>query len=407
MAAIHDTTRVKDHRGDFPQHKSEFLIEVTDPVKQGEGVAAYVVYKVNSYLVEGSVQKKYAQVTRRFRDFSSLYDRLVDKNKGLIVPALPEKNAVQKFSMSTEFIEQRRKALQTFINKAAIHPGLKDTAELREFLQADDQTWAIEVSQWQNEASAYAGQLSSAVQWLKTLSYSAQSLVSSATGRTSANDDITEDPEYLKIREYITGLESKLGEAHRQAKHLAQREQEMSAALADFGEAADALGRFDDGALRTTLSQLHTKLSQLADKSRHRSEQLTIRLEAPLKEMSRTLKAAKKAMDGRANSLSMFAMAKSDLESKKSRVSRLESIPGTKPEKIEEANREVMVADQRLQNAQFGFKQIKDVMKDELTRVQRERALELAQLLRDFAVDQANYAAEQADVWYSFIEAVN
>jgi hypothetical protein len=36
--------------------------------------------------------------------------------RGVIIPPLPEKNAVQKFQMSTEFIEDRRRALQ--VNKS-------------------------------------------------------------------------------------------------------------------------------------------------------------------------------------------------------------------------------------------------------------------------------------------------
>ena len=36
---------------------------------------------------------------------------------GIIVPPLPEKSAVQKFQMTTEFIESRRRALQVFINR--------------------------------------------------------------------------------------------------------------------------------------------------------------------------------------------------------------------------------------------------------------------------------------------------
>ena len=36
---------------------------------------------------------------------------------GIIVPPLPEKSAVQKFQMTAEFIEQRRRALQVFINR--------------------------------------------------------------------------------------------------------------------------------------------------------------------------------------------------------------------------------------------------------------------------------------------------
>ena len=36
---------------------------------------------------------------------------------GIIVPPLPEKNVVQKYQMTSEFIEQRRRALQVYINR--------------------------------------------------------------------------------------------------------------------------------------------------------------------------------------------------------------------------------------------------------------------------------------------------
>ncbi len=36
---------------------------------------------------------------------------------GTIVPALPEKNVVEKYKMTTEFIETRRAALTVFINR--------------------------------------------------------------------------------------------------------------------------------------------------------------------------------------------------------------------------------------------------------------------------------------------------
>ena len=36
---------------------------------------------------------------------------------GIIIPPLPEKNVVQKYQMTTEFIEARRRALTVFINR--------------------------------------------------------------------------------------------------------------------------------------------------------------------------------------------------------------------------------------------------------------------------------------------------
>lgn len=85
----------------------------------------------------------HTEVIRRFRDFAWLWQRLQDTNRGtlaftasqtalyslawpdskfcsyagIIVPPLPEKSTVQKFQMTSDFIEQRRRALQVFVNR--------------------------------------------------------------------------------------------------------------------------------------------------------------------------------------------------------------------------------------------------------------------------------------------------
>lgn len=41
---------------------------------------------------------------------------------------------------------------------------------------------------------------------------------------TGKNDDEEEDPEYLKVKEYVTLLESHLTEAHRQATRLLKKQ---------------------------------------------------------------------------------------------------------------------------------------------------------------------------------------
>jgi sorting nexin-1/2 len=77
------------------------------------------------------------------------------------------------------------------------------------FLEANDEQWMLEMAKWQAETSAQHGPVTGAVQWLKNLQQSAQSLVS---GRS---DEIMEDAEYLKIREYINNLEDHLQEVHK------------------------------------------------------------------------------------------------------------------------------------------------------------------------------------------------
>lgn len=45
----------------------------------------------------------------------------------------------EKFRFSAEFIEMRRQALDTFVNRIALHHELQQSDDLRIFLEADEQ----------------------------------------------------------------------------------------------------------------------------------------------------------------------------------------------------------------------------------------------------------------------------
>lgn len=45
----------------------------------------------------------------------------------------------EKFRFSAEFIEMRRQALDTFVNRIALHHELQQSEDLRTFLEADEQ----------------------------------------------------------------------------------------------------------------------------------------------------------------------------------------------------------------------------------------------------------------------------
>ncbi|GFR51023.1 hypothetical protein Agub_g13350 [Astrephomene gubernaculifera] len=373
----------------------EFEIEVTDPVKQGEGVAAYVSYKVRTKTTHSAYAAPFHQVVRRFRDFSALHDKLCERHRGHIVPPLPEKSAVGKYQMATEFIDQRRRALQVFINRVASHPVLKDSRELATFLQADEEAWLLEAARWAAEAAAaHRPSVSAAAAWFRGLQHSAQSLVS---GRA---EEIQEDAEYIKIRDYINGLEGHLAEAHRQASRLMRKEADLGAALSEFAAAAEALGKLDgEGPMRAAFGCLLGRAGEVAALSRARSEALAGEFAAPLKEAARSIKSVQTVMADRAAALAAYSQAKSDLDSKKVRLARLRGTPGLKEDKIAETERDVNEADQRLRNAKLGYETIRDTMREELNRFQKERAAEMSALLRDFALAQAQHTAEQAKAW--------
>lgn len=74
-------------------------------------------------------------VYRRFRDFLWLYNQLVDKYPGAIIPPVPEKHAIGRFQ--EDFVEARRCALERFLQKTVQHPILQPDTDLRLFLESE------------------------------------------------------------------------------------------------------------------------------------------------------------------------------------------------------------------------------------------------------------------------------
>lgn len=114
---------------------------MSDPVQHAEGVNKYTSYRVdvrpqNSDL---SSTQNFSAVLRRYSDFLWLYEKLQTERSGTIVPPLPGKSPVGRFNPA--FVEARRRELERFLRRSAVHPELQDCPCLDVFLRADDVTF--------------------------------------------------------------------------------------------------------------------------------------------------------------------------------------------------------------------------------------------------------------------------
>ncbi|KAF5405772.1 hypothetical protein EG68_00310 [Paragonimus skrjabini miyazakii] len=107
-------------------------IDVCRPLTHGEAKNRYTDYEVN--LRESSVR-------RRYSDFEWLRNEL-DRESKIVVPKLPSKAWKRQLPFRAdegifddEFIEERRKGLEGFINKVAGHPLAQNEKCLHMFLQ--------------------------------------------------------------------------------------------------------------------------------------------------------------------------------------------------------------------------------------------------------------------------------
>ncbi|KAL0374841.1 UNVERIFIED_CONTAM: Sorting nexin 1 [Sesamum radiatum] len=272
-----------------PSSQSPYLmVSVSDPAKMGNGVQAYISYKVTSkveflslnrqinteftfrdqakLLVESLLNStnfpEYDSpekiVIRRYSDFVWLRDRLFEKYKGVFIPPLPEKNTVEKFRFGAEFIEMRRQALDVFVNRIALHHELQQSEDLRIFLQADEQTMERARSQ---ETGIFLKKPADLMQIFKGV----QSKVSDVVlGKEKPAEE--SDPEYEKLKNYIFQLEDHLAEAQKHAHRLVKRHRELGQSLSDFGKAVKLLGNFEESPLGNAFSELGTKSEILSTK---------------------------------------------------------------------------------------------------------------------------------------------
>lgn len=125
------------------------FIDITIPESQkiGDGMGAYVAYKVVTRTNIPIFKKKTMCVMRRFSDFLGLHDKLTEKylRIGRIIPPAPEKSVIgmtkikmsnQEQAGSGDFVERRKQSLERYVRRTAKHPVLRVDPDVREFLES-------------------------------------------------------------------------------------------------------------------------------------------------------------------------------------------------------------------------------------------------------------------------------
>ncbi|KAI8013716.1 Sorting nexin 1 [Camellia lanceoleosa] len=375
-----------------PSSQTFLLVSVTDPAKMGNGVQAYISYKVITKTNLPEYQGSEKIVIRRYSDFEWLRDRLFEKYKGIFIPPLPEKSTVEKFRFSAEFIEMRRQALDVFVNRIASHHELQQSEDLRTFLQAEEQTMERARSQ---ETGIFKKKPADLMQIFKDV----QSKVSDVVlGKEKPVEE--SNPEYEKLKHYIFELEDHLAEAQKHAYRLVKRHRELGQSLSDFGKAVKLLGTCEGDALGKVFSELGAKSEILSIKLQKEAHHLLMNFEEPLKDYVRAVQSIKATIAERANA---FRQQCELTETIKLKEIDLNKFRLTRSEKLAEAEREYEVLKADSEEATRRFETIVRLMNEEIVRFQEQKTLDLGIAFHEFAKGQARLARGIADAWRSLL----
>lgn len=112
-------------------------VSVQNPQKQSKmkGLKSYIAYELTPSDTK-------IPVSRRYKHFDWLHDRLQDKFTTIPIPSLPDKQISGRYQ--DEFIQNRQIQLQSWVNRICRHPVLSQSTVWKHFITCKDE------KQWKN-----------------------------------------------------------------------------------------------------------------------------------------------------------------------------------------------------------------------------------------------------------------
>lgn len=130
-------TEIDDNIYAWPPITNAYTVQVTSPKKETKlkGLKSFIAYQLTPSFNN-------IQVSRRYKHFDWLHERLSEKFSLLSVPPLPDKQISGRYE--EQFIEHRRIQLQEFVDYVCRHPVMSRCEVWQHFLTCtDEKLWKI------------------------------------------------------------------------------------------------------------------------------------------------------------------------------------------------------------------------------------------------------------------------
>ncbi|XP_020493364.2 sorting nexin-1 [Labrus bergylta] len=340
-------------------------VAVTNPEKVGDGMNAYMAYKVSTRTSLAMFRSKVFSVRRRYSDFLGLYEKLSVKQSlhGCIIPPPPEKSVVGmtkvKVGMddpsSVEFLERRRAALERYLQRIVSHPMLLQDPDVREFLERDDLPRAVNT-----QALSGAG-------FLKMIN-KASDAVNKMTIKMNESDTWFED----KFQE-VENEEQQLRKLHALVDSLVNHRKELCGNTAVFAKSMAMLGNSEDN---TALSRALSQLAEVEDKMEQLHQEQASSdffiFEEMLADYIRLLGAMRGCFDQRMRAWQRWQEAQSTLQKKREAEAKL--LWANKPDKLQQAKEEISEWEGRVTQYERDFDRIGMTVRKEVLRFEKEKS---------------------------------
>ncbi|XP_058501370.1 sorting nexin-1a isoform X2 [Solea solea] len=376
------------------EDKFDIFVSVKDPEKIGDGMNAYMAYKVSTQTSLAMFRNKTFTVRRRFSDFLGLYEKLCEKHgpNGFIVPPPPEKNLLgmtkmkvgKEDSSSTDFVERRRGALERYLQRIVNHPSLLQDPDVREFLEREELPRAVST-----HALSGAG-------FLKMIN-KATDAVSKMTIKMNESDVWFEE----KLQE-VESADQQFRKLHALVESLVVHRKELSVNTASFAKSTAMLGSAEDN---TALSRALSQLAELEDKMEqlHQDQATndTFSFAELIADYIRLLGSVRASFDHRMKAWQRWQDAQTMLQKKRETEAKL--LWANKPDKLQLAKEEIAEWEAKVTQYERDFERVSTTVRKEVLRFEKEKARNFKIRIITYLESQLQSQQQLIKYWEAFL----
>jgi sorting nexin-1/2 len=370
-------------------------ISVTDPKKMGDGMNAYMAYKVSTKTTLPEFKKQEMGVYRRFSDFLGLHDKMVEKyqHQGRVIPPPPEKSVIgmTKIKMSKEeagsqdFVEKRRAALERFVNRVGKHPVLRLDPSFRDFLEMDGELPKA------TSTSALSG---AGVMRLFNR-------VGDSFGKITFKMDET-DQWFEEKQQQIESLDQQLRKLHSSIEALVTHRKELAANTGVFAKSAAMLANAEEHtALSRALSQLAEVEEKLDSLHLDQADADFFVFSELIKDYINLITSIKEVFHERVKIFKTWKECEMMLTKKREQRAKLEL--ARKMDKIPQVSQEITEFELRVEKGQEEFERISKNIHVELERFEKQRVKDFKVTIINYLESLMNSQQQVIKYWETFV----
>jgi len=368
------------------------VCEPTERKDERTGILKWVEYKVITEKTDGSQ----CEVFRRYNHFLWLRQLLWKDHRGIIVPPLPEKKNFGRFDAS--FVERRRRRLEQFLNRLAIHPYLKEANAFHVFLSIQESDMFDKAVK--GDSSSLADKAGSLYNNYRTTKQKV--LNKGSPGETEDDQECARMKLYGKSLEKIaSNMEKSFLTLDNESRSLGYTWDDTAASLQAISEFEEEEGNERSAFCLGALKETCEKVGALNKDPESLSTFTTIKLRDLFDDFSKYGKAIKECVEGREQVYYQHLAEQSTLKNRRKTLDSLENsnYVYNKESRVNDTQSKIVSSEEKVEELESALNSVTDRLQTEVQAFQKTKPARIEEKLMNFADFQIEHIEQMVEYW--------